>query len=331
MKRGEGANERSERRDDHAKPTLGISTCLLGEKVRYDGMAKHDRFLTDTFGQFVNWVPVCPEVECGLPVPRESMHLEGDPDSPRLVTTRTHVDHTARMMRWARKKLRALENQDLDGYVFKANSPSSGMERVRVYDKDGMPRKVGVGLWARAFMDHFPLLPVEDEGRLHDPALRENFIERVFCLRRYRDATAGRRSVGALVSFQATHKLQLMAHAPAILREMGGLVASAKEFKASELFSEYGRLLMKAMKLRATPGKNANVLMHALGYFKRDLSSDEKSEALEVIEDYRKGYVPLVVPVTLMRHHVRRYGVSYLADQSYFSPHPVELKLRNHA
>jgi uncharacterized protein YbgA (DUF1722 family)/uncharacterized protein YbbK (DUF523 family) len=331
VKRADSAKGRSERRRDRSKPTLGVSSCLLGEKVRYDGLAKQDRFLTDTFGQFVDWVPVCPEVECGLPVPRESMHLEGDPEAPRLMTTRTHVDHTDKMARWAKKKLRELEARNLDGYIFKANSPSSGMERVRVYDENGTPRKVGVGLWARAFMDRFPLLPVEDEGRLHDPMLRENFIERVFCLRRYRDAIAGRRSVGSLVSFQATHKLQLMAHGPAILREMGRLVASAKEFRPSELFSEYERLLMKAMKLRATPGKNANVLQHALGYFKRDLSGDEKQEALEVIEDYRRGYVPLVVPVTLIRHYVRSCGVSYLADQSYFSPHPVELKLRNHA
>jgi uncharacterized protein YbgA (DUF1722 family)/uncharacterized protein YbbK (DUF523 family) len=285
----------------------------------------------DTFGQFVEWVPVCPEVECGLPVPREAMHLVGDPESPRLVTRKTRIDHTARMKKWARGRLRQLEGDDLAGYVFKSRSPSSGMERVKIYDESGRPAGVGVGLWARAFMDHFPLLPFEDEGRLHDPAIRENFIERVFALKRYRDSMRPRRSRRALVEFQTTHKLQLMAHAPALQKEMGRLVASAKGREASELFPEYESLLMRALKLRATPGKNANVLQHALGYFKRDLNSDEKQEALEVIEHYRAGHVPLVVPTTLLSHYIRKYGVDYLATQSYFDPHPVELKLRNHA
>ena len=313
------------------KPRLGISTCLLGEKVRYDGAGKRDPFLTDTFGQFVDWVPVCPEVECGLPVPREAMHLEGDPESPRLVTIRTHVDHTGRMKRWARRRLRELDAEDLSGFVFKSRSPSSGMERVKVYDGGGAPRNVGVGLWARAFMDNYPLLPVEDEGRLHDPALRENFIERVFALRRYRDAMRPRRSRRALIEFQATHKLQLMAHAPAVQKEMGRLVARSKELSADKLFPAYEELLMKALKLKSTPGKNANVLHHALGYFKRDLSPDEKQEALEVVEDYRLGHTPLIVPTTLMLHYIRKYDADYLASQSYFAPHPIELKLRNHA
>ncbi|MFH1688634.1 MAG: DUF523 and DUF1722 domain-containing protein [Candidatus Eisenbacteria bacterium] len=314
-----------------AKPRLGISTCLLGEKVRYDGAGKRDPFLVDTFGQFVEWVPVCPEVQCGLPVPREAMHLTGDPEAPRLVTRNTHIDHTNLMKKWAGRHLRELEGEDLAGYIFKANSPSSGMERVRVYGDNGIPRKVGVGLWARAFIDHFPLLPVEDEGRLNDPALRENFIECVFALKRYRDAMRPRRSRRALMEFQASHKLQLMAHAPALQKEMGRLVAHSKELPADELFAAYEELLMRAMKRLATPGKNANVLRHALGYFKRDLSSDEKQEALDVIEDYRGEHIPLIVPATLFGHYIRKYGVEYLAAQSYFDPHPVELKLRNHA
>lgn len=314
-----------------AKPRLGISTCLLGEKVRYDGVGKRDAFLTDTFGQFVEWVPVCPEVECGLPVPREAMHLEGDPEAPRLVTRNTHIDHTDRMKKWAGRRLRELDSDDLSGYVFKADSPSSGMERVRVYGDSGTPRKIGVGLWARAFMDHFPLLPVEEEGRLHDPLIRENFIERVFALKRYRDAMRPRRSRRALVQFQASHKLQLMAHAPAVQKEMGRLVAGSKDMPAGELFAAYEERLMKALMLRATPGKNANVLQHALGYFKNDLSPDEKQEALEVIEDYRRENTPLIVPATLLGHYIRKYGAEYLAAQSYFDPHPVELKLRNHA
>jgi len=169
-------------------PRVGVSACLLGEQVRYDGGHKRDRFLTDTFGPFVEWVPVCPEVECGLTVPRAAMHLAGDTASPRLVTICTGQDHTRRMLTWAAGRVRQLEAEDLCGFVFKSRSPSCGMERVKVHDARGSARKVGTGLFARAFMDHFPLLPVEDEGRLQDPELRGNFIERIFCLKRCRDA-----------------------------------------------------------------------------------------------------------------------------------------------
>ena len=175
------------------KIKLGISTCLLGETVRYDGRHKLDRFLMNTLGQYVEYVPVCPEVECGLGVPRESMHLEGDPDSPRLVTTRTKQDMTDRMVQWARKRVVELEKEDLCGFIFKSNSPSSGMERVRVYNEKGMPVKKGIGIFAGIFMDRFPLLPAEEEGRLHDPELRENFIERIFTLKQWREVLAKKR------------------------------------------------------------------------------------------------------------------------------------------
>jgi len=313
------------------RPRVGISTCLLGENVRYNGGHARDRFLTDTFGQFVEWVPICPEVETGLGVPREAVHLVGDPKDPRLVFVKTGGEVTDRMKRWARKRLKDLEGEDLVVFIFKSRSPSSGMERVKVFDESGMPHKVGVGIWARAFMDHFPLLPVEDEGRLNDPVLRENFIERVFCLRRYRDAMRPRRSRGALVEFHARHKLQLMAHSPAGLKEMGRLVAHAKGRSIVDVCEEYEALLMKAMKTKATTGKNTNVLQHALGYFKDELTSDEKREMLDVIEDYRRNLLPLVVPVTLLAHYVRKYEEPYLASQTYLSPHPSELKLRNHA
>jgi uncharacterized protein YbgA (DUF1722 family)/uncharacterized protein YbbK (DUF523 family) len=316
---------------DAVKPRVGISSCLLGEMVRYSGGHSRDRFLTDTFGRFVDWVPVCPEVECGLPVPREAMRLVGDPEAPRLVTINSRIDHTACMNRWAKRRVRELESEDLVGFVFKSRSPSSGMERVKIYDEGGRPRGTGAGLFARAFMERFPLLPVEDEGRLHDPGLRENFIERVFCLRRYRDAVRPRRTRRALVGYHTSHKLQVMAHSPALLREMGRLVARAKETAAEELFGGYESLLLRAMKLIATPGKNANVLQHAIGYFKSELSGDERAEAQEVIERFRLGLIPLIVPVTLLRHYIRRYGQTYLSEQTYFDPHPLELKLRNHA
>jgi len=313
------------------RPRLGISTCLLGERVRHDGGHKHDHFLTDTLGRFVEWVPVCPEVECGLSTPREAMRLVGDPENPRLVTSRTGVDHTERMAKWAARRVRELEAENLCGFVFKAGSPSSGMARIRVYDENGVPRKVGVGMFARAFMNHFPMLPVEDEGRLHDAALRENFIERVFCLRRYRAFLEGNGTVGGLVAFQTRHKLQIMAHSQKHMREMGRLVAHVKEMPQDEAFAQYERLLLGALAIKSTVRNNVNVLMHMLGYFKTDLSTDEKEEMLDVMQQYRDELVPLIVPVTLMAHYVRTYDQPYLRDQTYLNPHPVELKLRNHA
>lgn len=312
------------------KIRIGISTCLLGEPVRFDGGHKRDRFITDTLGSFFDWVSVCPEVECGLPVPRESMHLEGNPESPRLVTIRTHIDHTDRMLNWARGRLRQLEKEDLCGFIFKSDSPSSGMERVRVYDKNGVPAKVGVGVFARAFMEHFPLLPVEEEGRLHDPSLRENFIERVFCLKRYRDFLNADGTVGGLVDFHTDHKMILMAHSAAVLRELGRLVAHAKDGKRREIVASYETSMLKALKLIATTKKNTNVLMHMLGFLKEHLSGDEKQEMLERIEQYRQEFIPLVVPVTLLQHYVRKYKQPYLLRQYYLNPHPIELKLRNH-
>lgn len=313
------------------KPRVGVSTCLLGEPVRYDGGHKRDRFLTDTFGKFVEWVPVCPEVESGMPVPRESMHLEGDPDHPRLVTTRTKRDLTGQMRSWAHRRVRQLESENLVGFIFKSNSPSSGMERVRVYDRNGMPHKVGSGLYARAFMDHFPLLPVEEDGRLHDIHLRENFIERIFCLARYRRVMHPRVGAGRLVRFHTDHKIQLMAHSPKHLKEMGRLVARAKQVRPAELASRYEELLLEALRLRATTAKNVNALQHMQGYFKKQLDAREKQEMVDLLSEYRRGLVPLIVPVTLVRHYVRKYQQPYLAGQSYLNPHPAELKLRNHA
>jgi uncharacterized protein YbgA (DUF1722 family)/uncharacterized protein YbbK (DUF523 family) len=312
------------------KIKLGISTCLLGENVRYDGGHKLDRFLTDTLGQYVEYVPVCPEVECGLPVPRESMHLQGNPDSPHLVTAHTRQDMTDRMVRWARKRVAELEREDLCGFIFKSNSPSSGMEQIRVYNEKGMSVKKGVGIFARIFMDHFPLLPLEDEGRLHDPELRENFIERLFTLKRWREVLIRKESWRNLVDFHTKHKLLILSHSPKNYQAMGKLVARAKGLPLKILYQEYQTLLMEALKLRTTPKKNANVLQHMMGYFKAQLSSDEKQELLGVIDLYRKEIIPLIVPITLINHYVRKYDQPYLKQQVYLNPHPLELQLRNH-
>jgi uncharacterized protein YbgA (DUF1722 family)/uncharacterized protein YbbK (DUF523 family) len=312
------------------KIKLGISTCLLGENVRYDGGHKLDRFLTDTLGQYVEYVPVCPEVECGLPVPRESMHLEGDPDAPRLVTTRTKQDMTDRMVQWAKKRVAELDKEDLCGFIFKTNSPSSGMERIRVYNEKGMPVKKGVGMFARIFMEHFSLLPVEDEGRLHDPKLRENFIERIFTLKRWREVLIKKESRGNLVDFHTQHKLLILSHSPKHHQMMGRLVAKSKKLQIKDLYQQYQNILMEALQLKTTPKKNANVLQHMMSYFREQLSSGEKQELLEVVDPYRQGYIPLIVPIILIQHYVRKYDQPYLKPQVYLNPHPLELQLRNH-
>lgn len=317
-------------RPDSRPVRVGISSCLLGNEVRYDGGHKRDRFLTDTLGQFFEWVPVCPEVELGLGTPRETLRLVGDPGGPRLIFAKTGEDQTDAMQTWAGVRLEQLARLDLCGYILKSDSPSCGMERVRLYGPSGIPGKNGVGIFARALMARFPLLPVEEEGRLHDLALRENFVERVFCYRRWRDLVAGRLTPGRLVAFHAAHKLLLLAHSPKHVAELGRLVAAAKHLPPAELEARYGALFMTALRVRATAKKQVNVLHHILGYLKRDLDGRDKTELLALISDYHRGLVPLVVPLTLLKHHLARIRVPYLADQIYLSPHPKELMLRNH-
>ena len=314
------------------KIRLGISACLLGQKVRFDGGHQLDRFITDTLGRYVEFVPVCPEVECGLGVPREAMRLVGEPSAPRLMTVRTKIDHTERLVKWAAKRVRELEQEDLCGFIFKSKSPSCGMERVKVYNEraQGSPVTKGVGMFARIFMEHFPLLPVEDEGRLHDPGLRENFIERIFVFQRWRELLAAPPSLGGLVAFHTRHKLLIGAHSTEHYRELGKLVAKGKELPLPDLYKRYQARLMEALRLKATSKKNTNVLHHLMGYFKKVLTAGEKQELLEIIDNYRQGYVPLVVPVTLINHYVRKYDQPYLKEQVYLNPHPVELQLRNH-
>lgn len=316
--------------DFENKITIGVSSCLLGNEVRYDGGHKHDRYITETLGRYLSFVPVCPEVECGLPIPREAMRLVGEVDRPRLVTNKTGVDHTDRMLTWARKKVAELEKENLCGFIFKNRSPSSGMERVKVYDGNNVPRAVGVGIFARAFKDHFPLLPTEEEGRLHDPLLRENFIEQIFVYQRWREV-ADAPTAAKLISFHTTHKLLLMAHSEKHTREMGRLMAQAGSLELDTFIERYQELLMAAMSLKPTTKKHVNVLQHMMGFFKKLISADEKQELLSVIEQFRNNIVPLIVPVTLINHYIRKYQEPYLMEQHYLNPHPLELKLRNHA
>ncbi|WP_028574849.1 YbgA family protein [Desulfonatronovibrio hydrogenovorans] len=308
---------------------IGISTCLLGEKVRYDGGHKLDRYLRDILGKYVSYVPVCPETESGLPTPREAMRLVGPEDNPRLVTIKTNIDHTLRLKTWAKEKLDQLEKQDLSGFVFKSKSPSSGMERVKIYNEKGNPAPKGRGIFAGMFIDRFPLTPVEEDGRLNDPMLRENFITRIFVFNRWRELSGKKFNSAALVDFHTRHKLLVMAHDVEAYRQLGRMVARAGEF-SRELAEEYATRLMSALRRSSTVKKNTNVLQHVMGYFKKQLTRDEKQELLEVIKSYADHEVPIIVPVTLLNHYVRKYGQPYLKDQVYLNPHPRELKLRNH-
>lgn len=312
------------------KVKIGISACLLGEHVRYDGGHKRDYYLTDTLGKYAEWVPVCPEVECGLPVPREAMRLTGDPADPRLTTRMSNIDHTDMMKRWIKGKLPALEREELCGFIFKSRSPSSGLRGVKVYGPSGTSVRSGSGIFARSFVDRFPFIPAEDDGRLHSPLLRENFIERVFVFNRWRAFLAKGAKRGDLVSFHTDHKLLLMSHSQKHYSFLGKMVSDANMRKKVELLNEYITSLMEGLALLATVKKHTNVLMHIAGYFKKKLSSDEKTELLGVIEGYHQGLVPLIVPITLMNHYVRKFDQQYLKRQVYLNPHPLELMLRNH-
>ena len=315
---------------DRSEIRIGVSSCLLGQKVRFDGGHKRDAFVQDSLGRFVTFVPVCPEVEVGMGTPRETVRLVRLGEEVHMVAPRSGRDWTREMEAWAGRRVAELAGEDLSGYVLKKDSPTCGMERVRVYGAKGMAQKAGRGLFAEALLARYPLLPVEEEGRLNDPPLRENFIERVFAYRRQRNFFTGRWTVGDLVRFHTAEKLLLLAHEPAGYQALGRLVAGAKQTPRAELAERYAAGFMKALAKPATKGRHANVLQHMAGYFRDLLAAEDRRELQDAISDYRRGLVPLVVPVTLVRHHVRRHAVAYLAGQSHLEPHPKELMLRNH-
>ncbi len=309
---------------------IGISSCLLGEQVRYDGGHKRDAYLVETLGPYVEWVPVCPEVEMGLGTPRDTLRLVRIGEATRMVMPKTGADHTKGMRSCSSRRVRALAGQDLCGYILKKGSPSCGMERVRVYDAHGVPTKSGRGLFAAALLERFPNLPVEEEGRLADPRLRENFIERVSAYHRLRLLFAGKWKRGDLVRFHSAHKLLLVAHSPKMCENLGRLVANAQTVPRSTFSARYEAEFMSALRVIATPKRHANVLQQMAGYFRRQLDDGSRRELLSLIEDYRKGLVPLVVPLTLIRHYVRKLQITSLQGQVYLEPHPKELMLRNH-
>jgi uncharacterized protein YbgA (DUF1722 family)/uncharacterized protein YbbK (DUF523 family) len=310
--------------------TIGVSSCLLGEEVRFDGGHQRDSYLTGVLARHFTWVSVCPEMEIGLGTPRETLRLVGDPHAPRMIASKSGRDLTDTMTAYAARRVRELGRAGLSGYILKRASPSCGMERVKVYTPEGMPGRSGSGLFARALMEAFPLLPVEEEGRLADPALRDNFITRVFAYHRLQALRESNPRPAEVIAFHTAHKFLLLSHGPAHYARLGRLVAGLKGVPRDRWLEDYGGEFMQALALRATTRKHVNVLQHLMGFFKDRLTPGEKQELLGVIADYARGLVPLIVPITLINHYVAKFEVSYVADQVYLHPHPKELMLRNH-
>lgn len=317
-------------RNRPSKAKLGVSACLLGEKVRHDGGHRQDAYVVGVLSQYFDWVPVCPEVEVGMGVPREPVRLVGSAEQSRLVGRTSGQDWTGRMEAYSQKRLDELAKENLSGFIFKSRSPSSGAFRVKIYNAKGNVAGYGSGKFAGAFMRRFPLVPVEEEGRLHDPGLRENFIERVFSYQRLQRLFAGSFSRAEVIAFHTDQKLLLMAHSPQHYQVLGRKVATLRDQNARLFAQEYTAAFMAALAKPATPARHENVLLHILGYFKPFLTPEEKNELLQIIADYKQQLVPLVVPMTLITHYVRKYRVAWLERQYYLQPHPKELMLRNH-
>ncbi|MFZ5537976.1 MAG: YbgA family protein [Pseudomonadota bacterium] len=310
---------------------VGISSCLLGEEVRFDGGHKRDNYIIRTLGQFFHFVPFCPEVAIGLGTPRQSLRLIKLDGVVRVRGNKDHALDVTDALR-ATGRVQAERHPELCGYILKSKSPSCGMERVTLYEgwtNDRPPEKKGVGQFAEVFMSARPELPCEEEGRLGDPVLRDNFITRVFTLHRWRRMMHEGLSAAALLDFHTRHKLLILAHHPQTYAALGRLLANLRQVDLELLAADYLLTLMRGLKHIASRGKNANVLQHLAGYLRDELDGGDREELARVIDDYREGRVPLIVPITLLRHHFRRHPHPYVAGQAYLEPHPPELMLRN--
>ena len=313
------------------KIRIGVSSCLIGEKVRWNGDHKQDRYVREILSRYFEYIPVCPEVEVGMGVPRETVALYGDPEKPSMISKKTQTDWTKPMEKYIKSRINTLSADDLCGYIFKSKSPSCGMGRVPLYSEFGSHKvKHGPGMFANAFINSFPLVPTEEEGRLNDPRIRENFIVRVFSFKRFNLLLNEKFSLGQWVKFHTQHKFLLLAHSRKHYDDLGALVAHSKTIKPSELKKKYGELFMEALTSKSTPKKNTDVLLHMMGFLKKLLTKIEKEDILSTIEDYRSEILPLIVPVTLIRHQVKKHNIEYLHDQVYLNPHPKELMLLNH-
>ncbi|OOZ42278.1 hypothetical protein BOW53_00075 [Solemya pervernicosa gill symbiont] len=307
--------------------TLGISACLLGEKVRYDGHHKYNGYIVETLGAHFDLSPFCPEVAAGLGVPRPTIRLVGKPATPQAVgTLDPNLNVTNKLERLGRRTAR--EMKSISGYILKARSPSCGMERVSVYPPKGPVVKKGVGRFAAKLMESNALLPIEEEGRLNDPELRDNFIERVFAYQRWQQLNSRRLTPKRLSEFHAAQKLCLMAHSPQAYRQLGQLISSASTQPLSTLKQTYATGLMDALNKRATPAKHCNVMQHILGYLKKSIDAEDKQELLELIDAFRQGQSTRAAPLTLLRHHFRKHPNGYIRQQHYLFPSPDESILR---
>lgn len=310
-----------------SKPLVGISSCLLGQQVRFDGGHKKDGWITGPLGAFFDFLPVCPEVGIGLGVPRPTIHLVGDPARPRALGSKdASLDVTARLEAFGIAQLPRLEG--LSGYILKSKSPSCGMARVPVTSEKGMPAKVGVGIYARVLLERMPLLPVEEEGRLNDPVLRENFVTRVYVLHRWQQLRVERMTAAKLIDFHSRQKYLVMAHSQAAYQRLGQMLSHLKQVDLEAVADMYVAELMAALARRVTRKRHVNVLHHIMGYFTDHIDAGDKAELLASIEAYRREEVALVVPITLLRHHLRRHPDPYMEKQVYLAPHPEKLALR---
>lgn len=308
---------------------IGISSCLLGQRVRYDSGHKRDAYLIDVLGKFFEYLPFCPEVGIGMSIPRPPIRLTGDPSQPRAVGVRgSELDVTEQLIGYGRSVMARCPK--ISGYIFKRGSPSCGMERVKVYNDKGMPGGTASGLYAGVVMQSLPLMPVEEEGRLNDPVLRDSFVERVFVYHRWQTLLEDTITPAKLIDFHTRHKFLLLSHSEIHYRQLGRLVAQAGTRELGALSREYIETLMAGLKRRATRLRHSNVLQHIMGYLKKSIDAADKAELNTLIDDYRQGTVPLVVPLKLIEHHFRRHPNDYVALQIYLNPHPAELGLRNH-
>ena len=313
------------------KIKIGVSSCLIGERVRWNGDHKQNHFVREVLANYFEYVSVCPEMEVGMGVPRETVALYGNLEKSRMISKKTQTDWTRPMKNYIKDRLKSLTNDDLCGYIFKSKSPSCGLGRIPVYSEFGSNKvRHGSGMFAQAFTKAFPIVPTEDEGRLNDPRIRENFIVKVFSFYRLQALFTQKFSLGALVKFHTQQKFLLLAHSRKHYDTLGQLVAKPKAMGLEILKVKYGEIFMEALTFKATPKKNTDVLLHMMGFLKKILSKEEKKDILSVIEDYKKQLLPLIVPVTLIRHHVNKHKIEYLMGQAYINPHPRELMLRNH-
>jgi uncharacterized protein YbgA (DUF1722 family) len=269
-------------------------------------------------------------MEIGLGAPRPAIRLQRNGGLVRLVRPSDGQDLTARMRAWAQERVAQIAKMDLSGYVLKKDSPSCGMERVRVYDQNGSPGRDGRGIFAEVLMERLPLLPVEEDGRLQDPKLRENFFERAFAHDRLRKLFIEGWTAGDVVRFHSSEKLLLLSHDPKSYSELGRLVAAVRKHGREDFADRYQRLFMGALAKKASLGRQVNVLEHIAGYFSDKVAASERAEIVALLEDFRKSLVPLAVPLALIRHQVSRVRLDYIAGQSYLNPHPKELSLRSH-